>query len=307
MHDLLDWMFWNPNGQVLSDSFRRALADIAFHIPPLLAPIQGIFVYFFSQTLERLLNLLSMILSGEPYRTPGSPATYLHSTAGSTLREIQNLELKDPDIFVLALNTLGSFDFSGHELNEFVRSCVVMYLDDENMEVRKAAALTCCACLIRSPKSNSNAGGSNLVKEREPNKGIGGMASWGKLDNNSGNVIVNASTIYSSHLLSETLEKLLTVGIADPGKIKFNVYLFLDPSIRHTVLSALDERFDPYLSHPENIRALFVSLHDEVYVIREVSMLIIGRITTRNPAYVLPALRRTLIQLLTELEYSVVR
>lgn len=174
---------------------------------------------------------------------------------------MQALDIRDPEIFTVALHTLGSFDFSGHELNEFIRECVVMYLDDENAEIRKAAALTCAQVLIKTPGNS---------KELEP--------------------------IHSSHLLSETLEKLLTVGIADP-----------DPTIRHALLSALDERFDPYLSHPENIRALFISLHDEIFAIREVSMLIIGRVAERNPAYVLPALRRTLIQLLTELEYSVVR
>jgi phosphatidylinositol kinase/protein kinase (PI-3 family) len=35
-----------------------------------------------------------------------------------------------------------------------------------------------------------------------------------------------------------------------------------------------------------------------------VAIELIGRLTLRNPAYVMPSLRKTLIQLLTELEFS---
>ena len=36
----------------------------------------------------------------------------------------------------------------------------------------------------------------------------------------------------------------------------------------------------------------------------QVAIELIGRLTLRNPAYVMPSLRKTLIQLLTELEFS---
>lgn len=39
-------------------------------------------------------------------------------------------------------------------------------------------------------------------------------------------------------------------------------------------------------------------------MIREIAIKIIGRLANLNPAYVMPSLRKTLIQLLTELEYS---
>jgi FKBP12-rapamycin complex-associated protein len=42
----------------------------------------------------------------------------------------------------------------------------------------------------------------------------------------------------------------------------------------------------------------------QVFVIREVAISIIGRLAMRNPAYVMPSLRKTLIQLLTELQFS---
>lgn len=75
----------------------------------------------------------------------------------------------------------------------------------------------------------------------------------------------------------------------------------IDASIRKTVLSCLDSRFDHHLAQAENLRSLFIALNDEVFEIRELAITTIGRLTIRNPAYVMPSLRKTLIQLLTEL------
>jgi serine/threonine-protein kinase mTOR len=69
-------------------------------------------------------------------------------------------------------------------------------------------------------------------------------------------------------------------------------------------LSALDEKFDRHLAQARNIRTLFIALNDEVLQIREAVISIIGRLTAYNPGHVMPSLRKTLIQLLTELEYS---
>ncbi len=76
------------------------------------------------------------------------------------------------------------------------------------------------------------------------------------------------------------------------------------PNIRRTVLAALDDRFDKHLAKAENIRTLFFALNDEYFPIREVAVQIIGRLARHNPAYVIPSLRKTLIQMLTELEFS---
>jgi serine/threonine-protein kinase mTOR len=80
--------------------------------------------------------------------------------------------------------------------------------------------------------------------------------------------------------------------------------LIADPAIRQTVLSNLDEKFDKHLAQAENVRSLFIALNDEVFANRETAIAIIGRLAVHNPAYVMPSLRKALIQLLTELEYS---
>ena len=97
----------------------------------------------------------------------------------------------------------------------------------------------------------------------------------------------------TSTVVAEVLEKLLVVGISDP-----------EPSIRLTVLKALDSRYDYYLAQAQCIRSLFIAVNDENFEIREVVIQIIGRLTQRNPAYVMPTMRKMLIQLLTELEFG---
>ena len=125
--------------------------------------------------------MLSVILSGQTFRAPGSPAS-----EGSDLRRLKAdmSEMKDVETVTLALKTLGSFNFEGHILNEFVRDCVVRYLDQDNNGVREAAALTCCQLFARDPI----------------------------LDQTSNHAIL---------VVNEVLEKLLTVGVADPGMRKF--------------------------------------------------------------------------------------
>lgn len=231
----------------LTPKLTQALVDMAFYIPPVKSDIQS-----------RLLDMLSKVLCGEPFKPLGAPTPNSISAA-----PIVPKDSKDPLAYEhrqteikLALNTLGSFDFSGHVLNEFVRDVAIKYVEDDNADIREAAALTCCQLYVRDP-------------------------------------IVNQTSYHAIQVVSEVIEKLLTVGVADP-----------DATIRRTVLAALDERFDRHLAKAENIRTLFFALNDEVFAIREVAITIIGRLTHVNPAYVIPSLRKVLIQMLTELEFS---
>ena len=64
-------------------------------------------------------------------------------------------------------------------------------------------------------------------------------------------------------------------------------------------MMCLDECFDFHLAQAENLSALFVALNDEQFEIRELTMCIIGRLSILNPAYIMPSLRNTLLQLLT--------
>lgn len=77
--------------------------DLARYIPSFLPIIQ-----------ERLLNLLSIILSGKPFKTLGSPAIHQSTQSSSTgIYDFKIYDNKDSEFIILALNTLGTFNFSG--------------------------------------------------------------------------------------------------------------------------------------------------------------------------------------------------
>eukprot|EP00736_Rhodelphis_marinus_P007859 Rmarinus@m.12108 len=97
---------------------------------------------------------------------------------------------------------------------------------------------------------------------------------------------------HTAMVVADVLDKLLVVAITDP-----------DSELRQTIMASLDSHFDYHLAQAENLRMLFIALNDECFDVRKQAIQIIGRLTLRNPAYVMPALRKTLIQLLTELEY----
>ena len=72
----------------------------------------------------------------------------------------------------------------------------------------------------------------------------------------------------------------------------------VDADIRRTVLLSLDSKFDPHLAKPENIRSLFLAINDGDFEVRRAAIMIIGRLTAKNPAYVFPPLRKLLVNLM---------
>ncbi|EYE96697.1 phosphatidylinositol 3-kinase tor2 [Aspergillus ruber CBS 135680] len=228
----------------LSESLTQALVDMAHYIPPIKPTIQ-----------EKLLDMLSIILYGTPFRPLGFPENRL-SPMPSFAKDFAPQELHSDSDIALALHTLGSFDFSGYVLNEFVRDVAINYVENDNPEIRKASALTCCQLFVHDP-------------------------------------IINQTSSHSIQVVSEVIVKLLNVGIGDP-----------DPEIRCTVLWSLDRKFDRHLARPENIRCLFLAVNDETFSVREAAICIIGRLSSVNPAYVFPPLRKLLVNLLTGLGFA---
>lgn len=78
-------------------------------------------------------------------------------------------------------------------MNEFVRSAALPYLEDDNADVRRAGALTCCRLFVRDP-------------------------------------ICYQASSHAIEIISDVLDKLLTVGIADPGEprvpLKYAKFVF---------------------------------------------------------------------------------
>ncbi|MCJ1320534.1 phosphatidylinositol kinase- protein kinase tor1 [Xylographa vitiligo] len=241
MEALMDPMF----ACGLSDALTQALVDMAHYIPPVKSLIQ-----------DKLLDLLSLVLSGRPFKPLGCPENRLPPIPVFAREWTTNgIEHRDPEI-ALALHTLGSFDFRGHVLNEFVRDVALPFVTNNSADIRKAAALTCCQLYIQDP-------------------------------------IIHQTSFHAKQVVGQVISKLLGVGVGDP-----------DPDIRRTVLQALGVQFDIHLAHPDNIHALVMAINETEYEVRQAAMIILGRLTSVNPAYVFPPLRKLLLNLMNGVRNS---
>lgn len=97
LHDQLDLML----ACGLSEPLVHALAAIAKYIPPLLKTIQGIStdrIHFIaphvSYNLDRLLDVLSMILSGQPYKPLGAPPSLARNDLGVITRDLNATQVE---------------------------------------------------------------------------------------------------------------------------------------------------------------------------------------------------------------------
>lgn len=194
----------------LSDALTQALVDMTHNIPPIQETIQ-----------DKLLNMLCKILCGRPFQEPGQPQhsvrpPIIFDKAERDRRDPQHSEHKEREI-CLALDTLGSFDFSGKSLNELVRDVAIHYVDDENPQIRKAAALTSCQLFLHDP-------------------------------------IVRQTSVRSIQVVGDVVQKLLSVAVADPDPeirltvltaldARFDVHLAKAEHVRTLFLALNDETF----------------------------------------------------------------
>ncbi|KAH9295237.1 hypothetical protein KI387_038825, partial [Taxus chinensis] len=254
VRSLLDAMFSSG----LSPTLVEALDQIASSLPSLLPTIQ-----------ERLLDCISIVLSKTLYRTVRTGGAVVHGN--TVLSSQQILDVSGPALVQLALRTLATFNFKGHELLEFARDAVVLYLEDEDGATRRDAAICCSKLVENSVFSGSMSAQYSASRAGHPGGGRRCI------------------------LVEEVIEKLLIAAVADA-----------DFGVRKSVFVSLHANggFDVFLAQADSLRAIFIALNDEAFEVRELAILMTGRLSERNPAYVLPALRRHLVQLLTDLEQS---
>eukprot|EP00798_Chlamydomonas_sp_ICE-L_P022752 gene22752-29919_t len=176
-------------------------------------------------------------------------------------------ELQGNALIKLALQTLGTFDFGQVNLLEFMRDHILGYSDDVDKEIQQPAVLACCKVLQRH-------------------------ASMPKKDIHSAGAAAN---VRLTKVVEKVTQKLLMSAVADPSE-----------RVRTAVLEALHgtTSMDDYLAQADCLRSLFLSLNDEACAVRSLSIRLVGRLSNKNPAYVNPALRRHLLQLLTDMEHS---
>ncbi|KAB2050892.1 hypothetical protein ES319_A12G018000v1 [Gossypium barbadense] len=252
VRSLLDVMF----AAGLSPTLVESLEQITVSIPSLLPTIQ-----------DRLLDCISLVLSKSHYFHARPAAALVRGTAANIPQPVS--ELSGSAFVQLALQTLARFNFKGHELLEFARESVVVYLDDEDGTTRKDAALCCCKLVANSFSGIASAQFGSSRSNRAGGK--------------------------RRHLVEELVEKLLIAAVADA-----------DVTVRHSIFTSLhgNRGFDDFLAQADCLSAVFAALNDEDFDVREYAISVAGRLSEKNPAYVLPALRRHLIQLLTYLGQS---
>eukprot|EP01135_Chromosphaera_perkinsii_P003113 Nk52_evm2s236 gene=Nk52_evmTU2s236 len=214
---------------------------------------------------DRLLDMLSNVLAKQPYKHPGAP-----KSTGSTR-----------GLKVTSSPTTNSFGV--HEtFDSQTVTLALKILGNFNFE---GYALT------------------HFVQQHvvqyleDENKAIRREAATtcSKLLLSSTELLVSShspNSKFSIAVVQEILKKLLVVATSDPS-----------PEIRLSVLKSLDSKFDQHLAQAENLNCLFVALNDEDFDIRLTTIGILGRLSSINPAYVIPALRKTLIQLVSELKF----
>lgn len=138
-----------------------------------------------------------MILTGTRYRPLGAPPA--RGATADVQRDLSFLQVsytsrqyganlqssaggQAPDNLTLALKILGTFDFSGHVLNEFVREAALPYLEHDDPDVRKEAVLASTQLMVHDP-------------------------------------ICHQTSMHSIEVVSDILGKLLRVSITDSGRL----------------------------------------------------------------------------------------
>ncbi|KAF5809368.1 putative non-specific serine/threonine protein kinase [Helianthus annuus] len=213
---------------------------------------------------DRLLESISVVLSKPHNAHTRTSGTPSRVNTANNMQQVS--ELSGSALEQLALQTLARFNFMGHDLLEFARESVIAYLEDDDGTTRKDAALCCCKLVVNSFS----------VTQFSPSRS---SLAGGK----------------RRRLIEEIVEKLLIAAVADA-----------DVSVRNSIFSSLhgNEGFDDFLAQADSLTAIFAALNDEDLQVREYAISVAGRLSEKNPAYVFPALRRHLIQLLTYLGQS---
>ncbi|XP_068617992.1 serine/threonine-protein kinase mTor-like [Battus philenor] len=99
-----------------------------------------------TEITDRLLNILSLILRKKPYICNNSEQHFVHILSNALLGEPY-----DANKLVLALRTLGAFDFEwNNTLMSFIRRCTDYYLQSEQHDIRLEAVKTAAKLLIKA-------------------------------------------------------------------------------------------------------------------------------------------------------------
>lgn len=168
---------------------------------------------------------------------------------------------------VLSLKTLSDFEFNDlMGIAFYLKIIATTFLKHSEKKIRIQTIETCC----------------NLLEQTIPSPILA-----------SSMLIPAPNQQAATQNVSEILNLLLKVGVTDQDK-----------SVRLCVFCALSTKFDGHLAQAENLEKLFAAFQDEFFKIKLQVLCILGRLNVYNPAYLLPSLRKTLVQLLDDLRLT---
>ncbi|KAK6019699.1 hypothetical protein OSTOST_14659, partial [Ostertagia ostertagi] len=176
----------------------------------------------------------------------------------------QTLQVSNVPLTILALDTLGEFDFQRHYLEMFMQFISDGYLLCDSVAVR-LAAVRCCAAISKP-----------FVKVYEK--------------------VHREHRQWVLALIHGVLRSLVSAGVVDP---QLEVRLCV-----MQCFCEADRAFLSHLAQPEMLQLQFMSLHDEKLEMQEAAVCLLGRLSELNPALVLPRMRRVLLETLSQLTNS---
>ncbi|EGV64899.1 FAT-domain-containing protein [Yamadazyma tenuis ATCC 10573] len=271
-------------GPALTKHLQRDILDMIFsncslskHMQDVLQTLSTNIPVLTNVINTKLLNLLNLVLSGVTFQPPGSP--YGTTKMNESLAKDYRLIMISRDTGMSINSILNNQEvYEQYECNILVQALqMLVYFKFEGYQLNEFVRY-CTITYLQNP----------IPRVRQ----TAVVASCEIFINDP---ICEQVSVNALNAVNEVLDKVLTISITDPY-----------PEIRLEGITCISNArcFDPQLSQPENLRLLFIALNDEVFSVRKIAITLLSRLSSINPAYIVPSLRKTLIQLLSRLEYS---
>lgn len=106
--------------------------------------------------------------------------------------------------------------------------------------------------------------------------------------------VVSTSDEAYSDIVSLVVDHLLILANTD-----------LESEVRVAVLKALNETLNDVLSITDHVKSIQNLLQAEHVAVRKQGLLLLGRLSSYNPSYILPILRQYVLQIVKEIEYGI--
>lgn len=271
-------------GPALTKHLQRDILDLIFTYCTLSAYMQDVLITLVGNIpcLEpiinaKLLNLLSYVLAGKAFLHPGAPTGTTKMDAAAARQYRLEMIARDTG---LTTSSLAHNHDAHNSLDADVTVQALQMLANFKFTGYQLNEFV-LNCVV-----------SYLVNS---SPGVRQTAIYTACTIFENDPICNQTSIHALNAVNDVIDRIMQVLITEEH-----------PEIRLQGLTCLYQlsSFDAHLSKAENVKILFVAMNDEIFEVQCTALKIICRLSTVNPAYIVPSLRKALISLLTRLEYA---